>query len=348
MTFPSPADDSAASKCIECGAAISSKAKFCEECGAIQAASPTSSLEPVGEALPELTASGIESQSSAPPQLSSTAANQTSNPAESGSVDERDSTQKKLFRIYGITAAVAVVIVLVCIGAWYLRVSDRQKATDDYNLGVAYENGQGVPQDEAQAVTWYRKAAEHGNADAENKLGTMYENGSGGLAKDETQAVSWYRKAAEQGHAYAQNNLGVMYATGRGGLPKDETQAVSWYQKAANQGNSDAQVNLASRYESGSGGSAKDDGRAVSLYQKAAEQGNAAAKSILAQRLLVETLSNMTYVFHRGKSVENVKLVNGKAETDAGSYDLGHVAIGDLNGDGKAGAVAVIHALPHG
>jgi ketosteroid isomerase-like protein len=42
MNVLSQADDSATSKCPECGAAISLKAKFCEECGALQTASPTS------------------------------------------------------------------------------------------------------------------------------------------------------------------------------------------------------------------------------------------------------------------------------------------------------------------
>src|ERR1017187_10148422 len=36
MTIPSPADDSAASKCIECGAEITPTAKFCFECGVVQ------------------------------------------------------------------------------------------------------------------------------------------------------------------------------------------------------------------------------------------------------------------------------------------------------------------------
>jgi hypothetical protein len=57
---------------------------------------------------------------------------------------------------------------------------------------------------------------------------------------------------------------------------------------------------------------------------------------------LQETLQNRTYVFHHGNSVEQVKLVNGKAEIDGESYDLGNVVIGDLNGDGKADAVAVL------
>jgi len=35
-----------------------------------------------------------------------------------------------------------------------------------YNLGVMYYNGQGVPKDYAEAAKWYRKAAEQGLAEA--------------------------------------------------------------------------------------------------------------------------------------------------------------------------------------
>ena len=37
-----------------------------------------------------------------------------------------------------------------------------------------YRNGEGVPQDYAQAVKWYRKAAEQGYANAQFNLGLMY------------------------------------------------------------------------------------------------------------------------------------------------------------------------------
>src|ERR1035437_5311976 len=99
MPVPSLADDTAASKCIKCGAAVSSKAKFCEECGAIQVAPLTSSRGSAGEMSLDSTVSGIEAQPPATPQLPSTAANQTSNPA--GDVGEGSSTQKKHLRIYG-------------------------------------------------------------------------------------------------------------------------------------------------------------------------------------------------------------------------------------------------------
>jgi TPR repeat protein len=42
-----------------------------------------------------------------------------------------------------------------------------------------YDEGRGVPQDDAEAVRWYRKAAEQGDAEAQGKLGVMYANGRG-------------------------------------------------------------------------------------------------------------------------------------------------------------------------
>ncbi len=50
-----------------------------------------------------------------------------------------------------------------------------------YNLGVMYANGQGVPKDEKQAVVWYRKAAEQGYADAQHNLGLMQEETMSGF-----------------------------------------------------------------------------------------------------------------------------------------------------------------------
>src|SRR4030067_516597 len=98
------------------------------------------------------------------------------------------------------------------------------------NLGLLYDNGQGVSQDHAESAKWYRKAAEQGDATRQFNLGLMYENGQG-LRQDYAEAVEWYRKAAEQGYAAAQNNLGVMYFNGQG-VRQDSGEAGEWYRKA--------------------------------------------------------------------------------------------------------------------
>ena len=73
-----------------------------------------------------------------------------------------------------------------------------------------YAEGQGVPQDYAEAVGWFRKAAEQGDAGAQFNLGLMNKKGQG-LPQDCAEAVRWFRKAAEQGDAGAQANLGLMH-----------------------------------------------------------------------------------------------------------------------------------------
>ena len=35
-------------------------------------------------------------------------------------------------------------------------------AAAQFNLGLAYDTGRGVPQDDAEAVSWFRKAADQG------------------------------------------------------------------------------------------------------------------------------------------------------------------------------------------
>jgi len=52
--------------------------------------------------------------------------------------------------------------------------------------------------------------ADTGDAAAQNRLGLIYQNGEG-VSQDDAEAIRWYLKAAEQGHADAQNNLGLMY-----------------------------------------------------------------------------------------------------------------------------------------
>jgi len=111
-------------------------------------------------------------------------------------------------------------------------------ATAQYNLGVMYANGQGVPEDDAEAVKWYRLAAVQGDASAQVNLGLMYDDGEG-VPEDDAEAVKWYRLAAEQGNASAQFNLGQMYRNGQG-VPEDYALAYAWHNLAAAQGDKDA------------------------------------------------------------------------------------------------------------
>jgi hypothetical protein len=124
-------------------------------------------------------------------------------------------------------------------------LAEQGYADAQYNLGIMYADGRGVPQDDAEALRWWRLAAEQGGAEAQYNLGNMYADGRG-VPQDDAEALRWWRLAAEQGGAEAQFNLGIMYADGRG-VPQDDVEAVRWYRLAAEQGLADAQNNLGLR-----------------------------------------------------------------------------------------------------
>ena len=73
------------------------------------------------------------------------------------------------------------------------------------NLGGMYRNGNGVPQDNAEAARWYRLAADQGDVDAQINLAVMYEHGVG-VPQDYVQAHMWSNLAAARGNEMALEN----------------------------------------------------------------------------------------------------------------------------------------------
>lgn len=115
-------------------------------------------------------------------------------------------------------------------------------ADAQYQLGRCNDEGNGVPQSSAQAISWYRKAAEQGHPDAQYMLGNAYAYGIE-VEQDYDAALTWFRKAANQGQVDAQYNLGMSYHYGIG-VDEDEVEASAWYTRAADQGHEPSQVGL--------------------------------------------------------------------------------------------------------
>ncbi len=82
---------------------------------------------------------------------------------------------------------------------------------------------------------WRPLAAElgyaHGLAAAQYNLGLMYQDGQG-VQQNYSLAVNWYWLAAAQGHGRAQNDIGYMYLNGLG-VPQDYVLAHMWFNLAA-------------------------------------------------------------------------------------------------------------------
>ena len=124
----------------------------------------------------------------------------------------------------------------------FRRAAERGNDKAQFNLGLMYCLGRGVPPDDTESAKWFRHAAEQGHASSQHNLGVMYHDGAG-VPQDYAEAAKWYRRAAEQGRANAQHNLGKMYRDGEG-VPQDYAEAMKWFRRAAEQGHTEAQKAL--------------------------------------------------------------------------------------------------------
>ena len=122
-----------------------------------------------------------------------------------------------------------------------VALAEQGNPISQYNLGVMYASGNGVPKNSAEAVKWYRKAAEQGHIEAQINLGVRYGNGVG-VQKNIFEAVKWFQLAAAQGDARAQKSLGDIYFYGRA-IKEDSIRAYVWLYVAAAQGNTRAITN---------------------------------------------------------------------------------------------------------
>lgn len=107
---------------------------------------------------------------------------------------------------------------------------DASYALAAYNLGAAYEAGEGVPADYVWARGYYALAFDAGDADAADDLGRMNAEGLGSVA-DDSVAADWYRRGAEAGSLYAAVHYADALADGAG-VEADAEAARSFYSAA--------------------------------------------------------------------------------------------------------------------
>jgi len=74
----------------------------------------------------------------------------------------------------------------------------RGDKVSQFNVGVIYERGIGVDQNQSMAAQWYQKAAEQGHVDAQYNLAIMYVSGRG-VDQNTTAGMMWLASAAKSG-----------------------------------------------------------------------------------------------------------------------------------------------------
>jgi TPR repeat protein len=93
-------------------------------------------------------------------------------------------------------------------------------------LATRYREGNGVPQDEAEAIRLLRRGAELGDPAAQNEYGVALRDGTR-VESDVQRSFQWFEKGAWGDYTEAQLNLGVAYVRGTG-VERDQVRGVAW------------------------------------------------------------------------------------------------------------------------
>lgn len=90
-----------------------------------------------------------------------------------------------------------------------MPLAESGHAAAQYNIGVMHEWGNGVPQDNSQALKWYKRSAELSHKDAQNNLGALYSKGEG-TEQNFVEALKWFLISAENGSEGGQKNIRIL------------------------------------------------------------------------------------------------------------------------------------------
>lgn len=136
---------------------------------------------------------------------------------------------------------------------WYEKAYEAGNATAANDLGVMYKNGHGVREDDTRAVELFTTALRRdpNNSMAAYNIGNAYETGEG-VPVDIGWARAHYVLAFNAGDADAAAELGRLHAEGIGTIV-DPSAAVEWYSRGTAGGSLSATVSLADAYLDGSG-----------------------------------------------------------------------------------------------
>ena len=116
----------------------------------------------------------------------------------------------------------------------------------EFNLGMKYRSGEGLPQDYDKSFCWIHRSAEHGNIMGWISLGMSYRMGQG-VARDDIESYKWFylanrqypAGAPEEFRRYAQEYLAsVARSMSADQIAAAKTRADDWLAAAMARGGS--------------------------------------------------------------------------------------------------------------
>jgi len=211
-------------------------------------------------------------------------------------------------------------------------------AQAQYDLGLCYANGRGVPMNLVEAAKWLRRAADRGFTPAHYQVGLCFRDGNG-VVQNYSEAYAWFSVSATTNETAAQCRDALANRMSPEQISDGERRAAELHARfdgrqpdnippglisMAASGDAESQNRLGDSYAFGQGVK-KDQGEAVKWWRRAAAQNSPEAQYCLA----------VCYAEGQGVAVdlaEAVKWFRKAAELNhaaaqwrlAVSYDLGH------------------------
>lgn len=153
---------------------------------------------------------------------------------------------------------------------YFKKAADSGCPASQYQLGLMYLSGKGVPKDTSTAFRYISLAHIGDNEKAATVLGIMLMDGIGTIVNP-SRAFKILSEEAKKGDTEAEFRTGLIYLSGEG-APQNEKKAFEYINDAATKGHAGAIYALASMYEKGAGVEVSKE-KAVELYKKAAALG---------------------------------------------------------------------------
>ena len=132
------------------------------------------------------------------------------------------------------------------------------------NLGILYEDGNGVPQDYGDALLYYTIAADYDSPFGHMNAGDLYRDGRG-VSVDAERAIDAYEASAELGYGPAYERIGDLYRDGKI-VPQNTSEAIYAYSSAHDLGEYACGNKIAYIYETGQGDQPQNEVAAFGWY----------------------------------------------------------------------------------
>ncbi len=121
------------------------------------------------------------------------------------------------FHLSSLIASVTTILFVSCKTDDTHLLAEEGDPMAQYELGIMYQNGEGVPQNYSKAVKWFRKSAEKGDAAAQLSLARIYDKGHG-VQQNDILAFMWSNLAAGGGLERAKTQRDII----RQGMSKEQ------------------------------------------------------------------------------------------------------------------------------